>query len=252
VRAAAGGVVRAVRDGEPDLSVDQRGRANLAGKDAGNSVVIVHGGGWESQYSHLREGSVRVAPREKVVAGQALGLIGLSGNTNVPHLNFALRWNGQVIDPFLGPFPGRGCEAERAPLWRPATLAALPYRPSGLLLAGFVDGVPDKAIVRDGGARATAFGPDAPALSFYADVYGLRAGDTELFAIIGPGGREVVRVRKVLEADAHQHLNYAGRKRPPGGWPPGVYRGEYQLLREVDGKPQKIVSVTPKATISAR
>ena len=54
VLAAAPGVVIGVRDGEPDVAVSFRGRANLNGKDAGNGVVINHGDGWQTQYSHLR------------------------------------------------------------------------------------------------------------------------------------------------------------------------------------------------------
>ena len=41
----------------------------------GNGVVIDHGGGWISQYSHLRSGSVRVHPGDRVSAGQPLGLV---------------------------------------------------------------------------------------------------------------------------------------------------------------------------------
>jgi murein DD-endopeptidase len=34
-------------------------------------VVIDHGGGWETQYCHLREGSVLVRPDETLDAGPA-------------------------------------------------------------------------------------------------------------------------------------------------------------------------------------
>ena len=43
VLAAAAGRVARVRDGEPDVSIRQRG--DTQGKDAGNGVVIDHGGG---------------------------------------------------------------------------------------------------------------------------------------------------------------------------------------------------------------
>ncbi len=55
VLAAAPGVVRARRDGEADRPGGWA--AAPAGPDAGNAVVLDHGGGWESQYSHLRQGS---------------------------------------------------------------------------------------------------------------------------------------------------------------------------------------------------
>ncbi len=77
VLAAAPGVVRARRDGEADRAASQ------AGPEAGNAVVLDHGGGWESQYSHLRQGSVAVATGQRVAAGSRLGLFGWSGRAEV-------------------------------------------------------------------------------------------------------------------------------------------------------------------------
>ena len=252
VLAAADGVVRAIRDGEPEISVDERGRESLEGKDAGNAVVISHGGGWETQYSHLMKGSLAVKPGDVVVAGQRLGRIGLSGNSNFPHLDFAVRLGEAVIDPYVGPTVGQDCHAKRAPLWNAETMALLSYQPTGVLLSGFAAGKPDKTRVREGAERALNFSTDTPALTFYADVYGLRVGDIEEFRLSGPDGGELVAHRHVLEADAHQHFNFAGRKQPKGGWPPGVYRGEFRVLRMIDGKPAVIASANGEATISAR
>ncbi len=63
VVAAAPGVVTGMRDGMPDVDVRKIGAAALMGRDAGNGVVIDHGDGWVTQYSHLRNGSVAVKPR---------------------------------------------------------------------------------------------------------------------------------------------------------------------------------------------
>src|SRR3954469_21370580 len=62
VLAAAPGRVRAVRDGMADGE-------RVAGREAGNSVVIQHGDGWETQYAHLRRGSVAVRAGDRVEAG---------------------------------------------------------------------------------------------------------------------------------------------------------------------------------------
>src|SRR4051794_27387255 len=91
VLAAAAGRVRAVRDGMPDVSVRDPSAAPVAGREAGNSVVIEHGEGWETQYAHLRKGSVAVRPGDRVEGGQPLGMTGLSGNTEFPHLHFEVR-----------------------------------------------------------------------------------------------------------------------------------------------------------------
>ena len=99
VLAAADGRVRAVRDGMPDVSVLISGKETVAGREAGNSVVIEHGNGWETQYAHLRRGSVAVRPGDPVARGQVLGLVGLSGNTEFPHLHFEVHVNGVQRNP---------------------------------------------------------------------------------------------------------------------------------------------------------
>ncbi len=63
VRAAAHGVVDALRDGMPDVSVEQSGRAAIAGRECGNGLRIAHGDGWTTWYCHLRRGSLMVQAR---------------------------------------------------------------------------------------------------------------------------------------------------------------------------------------------
>ncbi|MEE1555994.1 MAG: M23 family metallopeptidase, partial [Alphaproteobacteria bacterium] len=100
------------------------------------------GGGWQTQYCHLRQGSLRVQKDEKVKRGQALGTIGLSGKAEFPHLHLSVRCRGAVVDPFLGARVKAGCGVTGRPLWQPALLAELAYRPSGVLASGFGDQVP--------------------------------------------------------------------------------------------------------------
>jgi murein DD-endopeptidase MepM/ murein hydrolase activator NlpD len=94
VLAAAPGTVTGVRDGEVDFALA------TPGKECGNGVVIDHGEGWQTQYCHLRQGSVSVAPGDVVETGAALGLIGQSGMAEFPHLHFTLRRDGEEVDPF--------------------------------------------------------------------------------------------------------------------------------------------------------
>jgi hypothetical protein len=249
VVAAAAGTVRAIRDGEPDLSVDRRGRAAVGGKPAGNAVVLVHGDGWETQYSHLKEGSVAVRPGQRVDAGERLGLIGLSGDTNFPHLEFGVRHEGKTIDPFVGLGPPAGCGEAVAPLWIPVALDALRYRPSGVLLSGFADEQPDKDRVRAGAHRTVTLSRESAALVFWADVYGLRAGDRAVFRLYDPAEQLVTHHERVIDLDGHQLFDYAGRKRPDQGWPVGIYRGEYELWRRVDGVDRVVARTIRRATL---
>src|SRR5215831_7163420 len=56
VLAAARGRVRAIRDEMQDISIRAPGAPSVDGREAGNSVVIAHGDGWETQYAHMRLG----------------------------------------------------------------------------------------------------------------------------------------------------------------------------------------------------
>ena len=102
VRAAAAGVIDALRDGVPDVALEEGGREAIAGRECGNGIRIAHGDGWSTWYCHLRRGSVMVAEGDRVEVGQPLALVGLSGETSFPHLHFDVRQGERVIDPFVG------------------------------------------------------------------------------------------------------------------------------------------------------
>jgi hypothetical protein len=249
VVAAADGIVRAIREGEPDQSIDDRGLEALQGKDAGNAVVIDHGDGWETQYSHMKRGSIRVQKGQAIKAGMVLGEIGLSGRSNFPHLDFSVRHNEKVIDPFRGERADASCGDLSHSLWTPVALAKLPYRPSGVLLAGFADHTPEKNTVRAGGARQDRLAADAQTLALWADVYGLHAGDVEEFRVLGPDGALLFEQRATVESNAHQRFNFVGKRRAERPWPSGRYLGEYRLLRTIDGKETLAASARREAVI---
>lgn len=224
VLAAAAGTVLRVRDGEPELSVKERG---ATGKEAGNGVVIDHGGGWETQYSHLRQGSVRVRPGQKVEAGAPIGLVGLSGNTEYPHLHFAVRHAGTRIDPFGGtPVPGMCGAGQGRSLWSAASMARLPYSPGQVVrvdLTSVPQPVPISADPPRPGRRS--------ALIAVADVIAPQAGDAYRFEILGPAKQRVLQREGVVERPYLSWGPYAGVKPPVEGWKPGQYSGAFILIR---------------------
>ena len=90
------------------------------GRDCGNGVVIDHDDGWQTQYCHLRRGSVGVTRGQAVARGDRLGVVGMSGRTQFPHLHLSVRRDGAVIDPFAPSDPPRCTDAAQtapAPLW---------------------------------------------------------------------------------------------------------------------------------------
>jgi hypothetical protein len=251
VLAAAPGRVRAVRDGVQDASVRALGKEAVAGREAGNSVVVDHGGGWETQYAHMRKGSVAVRAGELVKGGQPLGAVGLSGNTEFPHVHFEVRHQRSVVDPFAGPGAALAakCESAGAPLWTQAALQALAYLPTGLLDADFA-GAPPRVGSGEVDRDATApFTSDARAAVFWAQIYGARAGDVEELRLVAPDGNVAASKRAPLERNQAQHLSYIGKRRGDSAWPAGTYRGEYAVYRAADG--EKIVSITRETTLAA-
>ncbi|MFO8036405.1 MAG: peptidoglycan DD-metalloendopeptidase family protein [Anaerolineales bacterium] len=64
----------------------------------GNLVVIDHGNGWQTLYSHLHTISVRCG--QGVNQGQPIGTLGSTGNSTGPHLHFEMIYNGQKVNPW--------------------------------------------------------------------------------------------------------------------------------------------------------
>lgn len=233
VLAAAPGKVLRVRDGVADVSARVVGAEAVTNIGCGNAVVIDHGNGWTSSYCHMAQGSVQVKPGDEVAAGQPLGRIGLSGLTEYPHLHFSVLRGGVLTDPFApGPVAPGACPAQ-ASLWSAEAARALAYRPGAILNAGFAGEPMNMDRVESG--QFTPAGPDAPALVAYMRAISLLAGDSLQLSLTGPGGEVLAETttEPMAQTRAHQ-LQFIGKRRPPGGWPPGVYRAELRILR--DGK----------------
>ena len=229
VLAAAPGTVLRTRDGEPDVSVADR--AGLDGKDAGNAVVVDHGGGWQTQYSHLRQNSISVRPGQRITGGERIGLIGLSGNSEFPHLHFTVRYRGEAVDPFLGTAAPPACNAEArtAGLWTAAAARSLAYQPAAAIAAGLASTVPPKPVA-DRDPPPVLAGGEAP-LILWVDAIGARAGDQQSFTISGPNGQIVHEQQTLVEGGGLSWFAYSGKRPPAAGWPGGRYTGRYLLKR---------------------
>lgn len=147
--AAADGVVRWIKDGmydqcpnENERECDEREKSKLAaggknaatlGFNAGNFIVLEHTIAetrYLTLYAHLRKGSLKVAPGQKVSRLQKLADVGSSGNTLIPHLHFGVyKEEGGMFLP-VDPWKG-SCNTTSAGLWN----SPVPYRTDEFLLS---------------------------------------------------------------------------------------------------------------------
>ncbi len=227
VRAAADGVVTGARDGMIDRRYTGAEDARIDGRDCGNGVVLLHADGWETQYCHLKQGSVLVRNGQMVRSGDALGQIGLSGRTQFPHLHISVRRDGAPVDPFTpdgDPGTCRGGDART--LW----IDDITYQPGGVVAAGFSVDVPSYDAIKAGTPNVTPLPGDAPAIVLWGYAFGGRQADVLQLTITGPEGR-VFNTRQLIKKDQAQFFR-AGGKRLKAPLPVGDYTGTITLIRD--------------------
>jgi len=231
VLAAAPGVVTGVRDGEADISIRAPGAPSIAGRECGNGVLLDHGGGWATQYCHMARGSVAVKPGQKVETGTPLGRVGLSGNTEFPHLHLTVRHDGKAVDPFAPDATDPTQCRPQATLWAPAAQARLAYHAGAILNGGFADGPVSMETLEGGQVAVPTAG--SPMIIFYARGIALLPGDEVELALTDPQGASLAQARRPpLAAWRAQDLSFVGRKRPAAGWAKGRYVGDYRVWRQ--------------------
>ena len=237
VAAAAGRVLR-IRDG-----VSDDGSTGVSDERAcGDGVIVSHGDGWETQYCHLREDSVAVRPGESVRRGDRIGLVGMSGRAEFPHVQLSIRRNGTPLDPFTGREVFSGCGVAGQSLWNAD--ARPRYAPSQIVASGFATGRVEMASIQRDAASPTVLSVDAPALVLWVVTLGLEPGDLLSLSVTGPDGSTIFSQHKELERTQIRRLDYGGRRMRGERWMPGLYIGEASLSRPGAGDTGKLVSRT--------
>ncbi len=234
VLASAGGAVKGVRDGERDIFVSQTNREDIKGRECGNGVVLDHGDGWETQYCHMKQGSVSVSKGQSVKRGDRLGDVGYSGMAEFAHVHLSVRHNDKVIDPFLPDAVDGACQrdAKGAGMWLPAAAAAFPYKSGEILISGFAGEPPDHAALEVDHARLAPLTPASPALLFFGRFINLKAGDRVRLVVNGPGGSLVEQLSGPIDRNKATFTSYAGKKRKELPWPLGRYEGRVEIVRD--------------------
>lgn len=234
VVAMADGVVKATRDGMPDRLVStDADRKSVESRECGNGLVLDHGDGVETQYCHMRRGSLLKTRGAKVRKGDILGFVGASGLAAFPHIHVTLRRNGKDIDPFTGLEAGQACATFEAGAaskgWLDGkAMAALgtPGLPT-ILSAGFADSpITGDQLVRMG-IPAPPNGASR-ALVGYIWAINLVKGDKFALRIEKDGQLFNQQITQPLDRPKAVYVAYSGKKGAPQ---PGRYWLEAAIMR---------------------
>ncbi|MCB2054419.1 MAG: M23 family metallopeptidase [Geminicoccaceae bacterium] len=225
VLAAAAGVVAGARDGMTDGQLIQGDAAGIRGSECGNGVLLEHADGWQTQYCHMRRGSVLVQEGQKVDRGDRLGLVGMSGETSYPHLHFSVRRDGRDVDPFTG------IEDGGAPLWAASVGAADVYAPVVVTAAGVAGEKPDWDLVQAGRYTSGQIPATAEALVVWLRGYWLEPGDVIRYSVVGSDGTPIFESVATDEKGNRDFFRFSGTRPPEGGFEPGSYEARVTIER---------------------
>lgn len=86
------------RRGEPIVAT-AGGIVKYSGRkgNLGNTVEIDHGNNLTTRYSHANR--LFVTRGQKVVRGQVIGAVGMSGRATAPHLHYEVRLDDRCVNP---------------------------------------------------------------------------------------------------------------------------------------------------------
>ncbi|ABG51758.1 peptidase M23B [Trichodesmium erythraeum IMS101] len=243
VTAVAPGKVLRTRDGIPDRRIiDTADRDAVKNIECGNGIVIDHGNGWEAQYCHLRNGSVVVKPGTVVKAGTQLGIVGTSGLSSFPHVHLSVRYQGEIVDPFVGVNVKSGCNVPRNSIWE----EPLSYKPTGIIRSGFATVAPTMDDLWSGKFYDTVLAGNSAALIFWVQIYGVLPGDKEHYQLFAPNGEGVIDNKKEMKSAHKTWMGYVGKRNNSQSLPIGKWRGEYSLTRG----DQVLVNITKEVQLN--
>lgn len=179
----------------------------------------------------MAKGSVRIKLGDQAERGQAIGLVGLSGDTEFPHLHITVRQAGSVVDPFAFGAPLDACRAGRS-IWTGLSDERLQYRPREIINYGFSAVAPTMELIESGEVKNHLPSDQAPALAAYVRVIGLQQGDGQILSIAGPDGSVFSEHAPApLESNKAQYFISSGRSRKASAWPKGTYTATYRVTR---------------------
>lgn len=236
VLAPLAGTVLRIRDGEDDSTKTESDLDAIkeSQKECGNGILIDHSAagfpGLRSMYCHLKNGSITVAAKDVVTAGQKIAQVGQSGYSEFPHLHFGVIWEEAVMDPFTGLDNTKGCGQMATNMWDSA--AAIQYQTAAIYDFGFENKIPDFEALKSGAEKPETLSSASNAFIFWAGFYGVQQGDEIHLVVTNEKGETALERTTIQDENRARQFYYTGRKIKDGVLPAGHYTGIATLKRE--------------------
>ena len=125
-------------------------------------------------------------------------------------------------------------------MWSAGIAHEVAYEASGVISAGLTDRPVTAEDVLNGGDRLPGPSRDGALVAFFVSAFGVRAGDIQDIRLVGPDGIVLAKASPKAKEDLAIAFHLIGSKMPAGGWPAGLYRGEYELIRQVEGQAKPV------------
>lgn len=254
VIAVKDGIIDRLRDGEDDNWKTNADLDNIKKqrKECGNAIMIDHDDGTKSIYCHLRQNSIIVKKGQSVKKGDTIGMVGMSGFTEFPHLHYGLIKDGEIIDPFTGRKSSSKCGLDNSkPLWDKNL--NLSYQPFIIQASGFSTTIPDLDRLGRDASTTDVISLTDKNIVFWTILLGVRVDDVIQLTIYDANNKILATQNIKQTRNRARQLYYIGKKINAQNLTAGAYTAQIKITRPNSNsniKPQsnlqtKNVLVTP-------
>ena len=180
---------------------------------------------------------MNVSKGQEIAAGERIGRMGMSGDTDFPHLSFTLRRDKQTVDPFIGSEGFTQCGQGEQQLWAVVDDPILAYVKPEITQGGYTELRPSlSGPLPEHADEIQVYSRQARAIYLWADFGGLRPGDEIWFRIHGPDGEPMFQHKKPIKSHFFADRHYIEFLKRTQIWPDGEYRGTVTLRRQQGSK----------------
>lgn len=198
----------------------------------GNAVVIEHNHGWKTAYCHLKKGSISVKQGDFTTAGAQIGQIGLSGQTEFPHLYFTVLKGENYFDPFSGlQLNGKENKNKYKPLWGINARDNLKYRDVILTNIGVSAEDPSLYSVKQGSYKNIELLYDEPEIFIWVYGFHFKKKDIIKLTLYNPDQEKVMNDFIRVSSGNIENLVSFKKKKKKEKWKPGFYNVKINYIK---------------------